>query len=315
MSLKRILLFILPLALVVGVVLYYPVTKTSAISIPLPVERAVHLLADPTYIKKWYQPFTDANTDTSHQSDKQWQLTNGDLQLSLRNKNTISATLLLTEKNQEAAFFYHTTLDSNYIDQTKVTMTYKKNWLGNFNGRNKLIDLAETSLQSLATYASNTVRLYGLEIRHKDVTDSAYLFTQKTTSWAEVKTTVQSLYKDLVNFADANKIDKNGAKIINIKILSGDSIRVSAGLAIQQYINLPLNGKITYRTMPYGKKLLEAPFKGRYADLPQAFQSLDQYARDHKLTNMAIAYGKFSDDRTDYEQGDIIDMMVYYPVD
>ncbi len=313
MLLKRTLFIGLPLVLIVLVALYYPVTETSEVSLPVPIERAIRLLTEPGHIKKWYPPFTAADTDTSRQAEKQWILKNGTLQLSLKSATTISATLFLSNATQEAAFFYHTSLDSGYIDQTKVTMSCKKNWLGNFNGRNKLIDLATESLRSLETYAANTVRLYGLDIRHKEVTDSAYLFTQKTIPRGSVKPTVEALYAELDDFAAAKKIS-GGARIINIKPVGADSIRISVGLAIQQYLNLPLNGKITYRTMPFGKKLLEAPFKGRYAALPQAFHALEQYARDHRLTNMAIPYGKFATGRHDYEEGDIIDMMVYYPV-
>ncbi len=314
MSLKRTLFIGLPLVLIVLVALYYPVTETSEVSLPVPIERAIRLITEPGHIKKWYPPFTAADTDTSRQTEKQWILKNGALQLSLKDANTISATLFLSNATQEAAFFYHTSPDSGYVDQTKITMSCKKNRLGYFNGRNQLIGLAQESLRSLETYAGNTARLYGLDIRHIVVTDTAFLFTQATTTWGAVKPTVEALYTELDRFAAVRNAGTGGIRIINIKPLGSDSIRISVGLGIQQYLNLPLNGKIMYRSMPVGKRLLEASFKGRYVDLLKAFQGIDDYARDHRLTNVAIPYARFSTARYDYEEGDIIDMMVYYPV-
>lgn len=315
MPLKKILPFAGVLLVAIAGILLYPTSEVTTISIPLPIERALGMISEADNVTKWYRPFTEAGTIKNAAPGKPWTLQSGSYNLALVSFNTYMATLSLSGDEQKLAAVYRAAPDSNYIDQTKISLAYKKNYWGNFNGRNKLIALAEENLKSLEGFANNTLRLYGYDIRQKTITDSSYLFTQQQTSVSNLSLTVQSLYKQLAAFAEAKNVAADGPKIVNIRPVSKDSVVVSVGLSIPQYLYTAPGAAISYRTMPFGKKLLETTFKGRYTDLPNAFQALDQYARDHRLTNMAIPYGRFPDAKTDYANGDIIDMLVYFPVD
>lgn len=315
MPAKKLILTASIMVLAMITVLLFPRDESISVSIPLPIERTVEQLSKSTQVKNWFKPFGTVDNDSLAAMGNKWKMNAGNQQLELLSANSFSVILGLTSEMAKANLFYRIGMDSNYSDQSKVTLSYKKNLWGNFNGRNKLLQQAADNLRSLEAFTSNNIRFYGLDIRHKQVTDSAYLYMQNTVKNGQLKKAINELYGELEAFAVNRKLIRSGSRIINILPQKNDSVRISVGISISTYLHLPTDSKITYRTMPYGKKLLEAPFKGRYADLPKAFRSLEQYGRDHQLTTMAIPYGKYLDDRLDNEEGDIIDMLVYYPVD
>ncbi len=297
------------------IALFYPRKHTVSVMVPLPIERTIAQFTQPDRVKKWFKPFEEADTTGLKKMGAKWVLQSGNQSLQVAAASSFSVALLLSDGNRSLPLIYQVQMDSGYTDQSRVVFRYKSNVFGNFNGRNQLIEQAVENLHGLESFTSNTLRFYGLDIRRKLVTDSAYLFTQKTVARNQVGQTAASLIQNLRGYALQKKLEITGTAIVNINNLSADSVRVSTGLSTSTYFRAALTDPITYRTMPFGKRLLEAPFKGKYSDLPAAFRALELYARDHLLTNMAIPYGKYGSDQVTYSDHDLIDMLVYFPVD
>ncbi|GAO45050.1 hypothetical protein [Flavihumibacter petaseus] len=314
---KKILITV-SAALIAAVLLtlFIPVKKQYTARIPLPIERTVAQLAAVENVQKWFTPFTQSNPGSgSGKASGQWELTSGDYSLKIAGANSFYVALSFSNKSQTAMLNFQVNPDSGYMDMSRITLTVKRNIWGAISGRNELLETAIANLSALETYTGNNRRLYGLDIKHELVKDSAYLYTKRTIGQTGLGQTASTLCRQLTDFANKNHLEIAGSPIINIKQVGTDSTQVSAGLPIHTYIYLAPGNIIQYRQMPFGKKLLEAPFKGGYRDLPAAFDKLKSYADDHRLTIMAIPYAKYTGEQIDFADGDLIDFTVYFPVD
>jgi effector-binding domain-containing protein len=297
-------------------VFFYPRKEFRQIIVPLPIERTISQFTDPVRVQHWFKAIASNDSAAiTKEGNGRWVINADQHALRIITANSFSAVLELSEGQEKKRFVYTASVAPDNVDQTRITLNYRTNLFRKLTGEPSLINAGIESIQNLEAFTNSTKRFYGYEIRHTLVTDSAYLFTTKSVAKGSIQKAAVEVFDNLIAYARKNKIQFTGTKIINIFPLPGDSIRVSGGIAVTSYYVPAASDNISYKNMPYGKKLLEAPFKGSYSELPIAYSALLKYSQDNNLTSMAIPYGKFLTDNYSYSDNDIIDLMVYYPVD
>lgn len=171
-------------------------------------------------------------------------------------------------------------------------------------------------LIKLKEYFSSASNIYGLAIQKEKVKDSILITTIINTRLPPTTDTIYSLIDELKTFAKKRGANQRGLPMLNISqvntVDAGASYRTQVALPVDR--ELPVEGRIQYRWMFGGGKILAAEVKGGPATIANAFLQLENYVADHNLVAPAIPFQSLVTDRRAITDTNQWVTKVYWPV-
>ncbi len=262
---------------------------------------------------KWYIPFTPTDTAGITNKDDKQMVSSGDHGAELSNISMFSAVVNANHKNNKKAFTFSAITDSLDPSSSVISLTYRTTLFNKWFAKSVLEKNAEKSLENLKDFMTDTRRFYGFEIAVVPVEDTAFLFSRVTVPVAERKSATIKIYEKLIAYAESKKAGYNGTRIY-YTLRSGNEITIFASIGVTNEIEIPANSDIEYKRMPFGKNLLMANYQGPFGESGRAFKALEAFKADHSMTSMAIPFQKFMSDGYDFDDDQMVQLKVYYPV-
>ena len=310
---KRLLLF-----LVVGLLLFSAwfifirkVTIRKEVAVPYSLWRTGEQLNNTKAVARWYVPFF-SDPDIQHiDTGSRKALQAGPHTLYLENVSSFGALYRSSKEKSSASFLFTAVSDTTEVSASRIQLTYRSTLIRQWLGKTELEKAAEQSLQNLREYMTDTKRFYGYEIQEVKVEDTAFLFSRVTVPLAEKRQAMVRLFDKLIAFAQQQEAGYNGSRIF-YSMQSGNNITLFAGVGVTVAVNV--SGDIEYKRMPYGKNLLQTSYQGPFGQSGKAFEALELFKTDHKLSSMAIPYQKILSDGYDFADDQMVQLKIYYPV-
>lgn len=264
------------------------------------------------YIAKWYLPFANADSSRIKITGKE-KITCDYTALDIVKLEGLSSLFKITEKgtSKEVLFSLKGITETNQV----VTLSYKNTLWNKLFVKNSIINDAEKSLQHLKDYIEDTRTTYGYKIETTEVKDTTFLFTSKIVAKNDKKETLKKLYEILIHYANEKDAGYKGVRILYLIPMGKDSIGLSASIGITKHTEqMPLDGNITLRRMPYKRNLIVADYEGRFGNIDNLFAAMERYRTDNNLTSMAIPFVKFEMDSIDFDDSEIIKAKGFFPI-
>jgi hypothetical protein len=167
-------------------------------------------------------------------------------------------------------------------------------------------------LQSIKSYHSNTLNLYGYDIQKKSVVDSTLISTSKEIKGYPSTAVIYSLIDELKNYIQQQAANETGYPMLNI--FTKDSITYLVKVAIPVDKKLPSSGNISYRWMLGGGNILITEVKGDNQEIQKAYTQIQQYISDYKRVAPAIPFESLVTDRRKQPDSSQWITKIYYPV-
>lgn len=308
--------FLIAVAIVLaGSILYatlVPGVYQKEIVIHAPLLRLYKQISVISNFAKWHPVFagTDSATITIAGNDK---LIAEQASLQIVKLTERSCLLRMNEKKETKDVLYSITEDS--VGRNRVTILYRTTLWKKLTGSDHIIQTAEKSLASLKKYTEDTRSVYGYSISLTQVTDTAFLFISEVVAKKEKKESIKKIYKRLRDYAAAKDAGYTGTNIFYITAAGKDSVRLYQSIGVSKNtMQLPLYGPVTIKRMPYKKNLVEAGYKGKFGDIPEVFNAMEQFSIDAKMISMAIPFIKFAEGEDDFDDEKIITAEAFFPV-
>ena len=264
------------------------------------------------YIANWYIPFADADSSRVKITGKE-KITRDNAALNIIKLEGLSSLFKIIENGTSKEVLF--SLNGNTETSQVVRLSYKNTLWNKLFVKNSIINDAEKSLQHLKDYIEDTKTAYGYKIEITEVTDTTFLFTSKVVANNEKKETLKKLYETLIHYANEKDAGYKGVRILYLIPMGKDSIRLSASIGITKHTEqMPLDGDISLRRMPYKRNLIVAGYEGRFGKIDNLFAAMEQYRTDNNLTSMAIPFVKFEMDSIAFDDSEIIKAKGYFPV-
>jgi effector-binding domain-containing protein len=314
-KLTTLSIVILLLAVIVFYVGFVPKTYEHTISLPYSMSKTGEQLNNPTNLVKWYLPF--AGNDSLQQSGKNGsnvELTSGDYTLRVAEPSSIGSVLEAGYNGKRKQFLFNTSSDSGDLDVCDVKLVYKSTLFSHWTDKGGLEKNARQSLENLKNYMEDTRRFYGFEIEQTTVADTAFIFLSTTVPLSEKRVATKKLFEELIAYAEQKNGGYNGTRIFYSVPYGKDQTMLFASIGVSNMIVTPAGSPIQYKRMPFGKNLIAANYQGPYRDIKKAYEALENFKADHKLSSMAIPYQKFISEGYDFADDQVVQMKVYYPI-
>lgn len=227
------------------------------------------------------------------------------LLLNVSNKNlNILTDLTFIPENTES-----TTISFNGIIPTSYNPVKR---IQRFFTANKIKKGIPQLLQSIKSYHSTTLNLYGYDIQKKLVADSTLLSTAKEVKGYPSTAIVYSLIDELKNYIQKQEAAETGYPMLNI--FTKDSITYLVKVAIPVNKKLPSSGNISYRWMLGGGNILITEVKGDNKEIQKAYTQIQHYISDYKRIAPAIPFESLVTDRRKQPDSSQWVTKIYYPV-
>lgn len=261
----------------------------------------------------WFAPFTINDSSGISKEPKKHRVTTGDYTAEIADITMYSAVITATHKGEKKAFSFTALADSSEASASSVALTYYTTLFHKWFAKSALEKNAEKSLGNLMDYMTDTRRFYGFEIQQVPVEDTSFLFTRQVVPVVERKEATKKIYEKLLAYAKEKNAGYNGTRIY-YTLRSGNEITIFASIGVSNMVETKADDEIQYKRMPYGKKLLMTSYQGPFNQSYRAFKALEAFKDDHTLTSMAIPFQKFMSDGYDFEDDEVVQLKIYYPV-
>jgi hypothetical protein len=301
--------------LVTGFILYATlVTKVyhKEITIKVPLLKLHNQISFINAIAKWYVPFSSSDISTIKIIDNDKIITPSTT-LTIIKLSGMSSLFKISENGNTNEVLFNINDDTS--TNRTVRLSYENTLWNKVFGNNSIINNAEKSLDGLKDYIEDTKITYGYKIALTEVTDTTFLFTSKMVANNNKKGALKNLYELLIQYTKEKNAGYNNTRILYLIPAGNDSIHLYAGIGITKNIeNMPLEGSITLRRMPYKRNLIVADYKDSFSKIDKVFTAMEQYRTDNSLTSMAIPFIKFATEGIEFDDNQIIEGKGYFPV-
>ena len=280
----------------------------------LPVTTATEQFSKPENLNKWFVPFNSSEKSEDNRIDTEAKtITSGNYQLKVFNQSLYSSILNFSKGKKNREFLFSAIPDTSSIGGTNIIMVYKNSYFNEWFAKDELVKKALNSFADLKEYIDDTKRMYGYEIKPVKVTDTLFLFKRITVPLVDKSKSVKEVFESLISYAAKYKLNYNGNRIFYSQ-KNGESITLFASIGIANDITIPESEEFEIKRMPYDKKLLEATFQGKYSEVSAVLDALKKFIDDNNLSTMGIPFEKFISDGVDFNDDQIVQMKVYYPI-
>ena len=180
--------------------------------------------------------------------------------------------------------------------------------------KNPLIEESRKNLDAFAAYMKDPIKVYGYNIHEVTVTDTSFLFSSRTVPTAKFANESKMLFDLLISEASKRNAGYNGVRIFNWQDNGDGTLSLFAGIGIMKRVNTFDGDVVSYKIMPYQKKLLVADFEGPYKDVMKVYAAMEEYKEDSKRVSMAIPFHKYLSDGYGFADTQIVKMRISFPV-
>ncbi len=282
------------------------------IAVPYNLGRTGEQINLASNLVKWYIPFTALGK--SYSDKKNQLLQYEDQTLQIKDRSSVSATLVSKNKNQSKKFAIWATPDSGGTESTVVYLSYLTSNFNHLFNRSALEINAEKSLDNLKSFMEDSRQFYGYQIETSTVEDTSFLFLSTTVPATEKRAATKKLFEKLIAYSEKINAGYNGTRIFYASAFGRDQIMLFASIGISKHIELKPDDEFKNKRMPPGKNLLVAMYQGPYAEVSKAYAALEEFKTDHKLSSMAIPYQKIISDGYDFADDQVVQLKIYYPI-
>jgi len=302
------------IALAAGFVLYallFSNVYRKEITIQFPVSRVQKEIFSIKSIAKWYMPFASADTTTIKITGNN-QLSSNTDSLTITSLTGLSARYLVSENGQSKEIALDIVADT--ASHSKVILSFTSTLWNKLTGSNTIIANAEKSLLHLKDYFEDTKKMYGYEMKVIELTDTTFLFTSKVVVNSAKKAALKSTYESLLQYAQEKNMNFTGTKIFYTSAFGDDSTHLFLGVGISNTTNALFTGDYTLKKMPYKGHLLSAFYQGSFGNVNKVLEAMERFKADNEMTTMAIPFVKLLTENVDFDDNQVIQARVYYPV-
>ncbi|MGQ0740508.1 MAG: hypothetical protein ACT4OJ_15770 [Bacteroidota bacterium] len=286
---------------------------TKTISVPYTMFKSGEQLNNSKNLEKWYAPFAINETSDISKDSKGQRIISGEYSAEISDITMFSSVINAGYKGKKKAFSFTALADSSEAAASSVTLAYNTTVFRKWFAKPVLEKNAEKSLENLRDYMTDTRRFYGFEIQQVPVEDTLFLFSRSAVPVAQRREATKKIFEQLIAYAENKGAGYNGNRIY-YTLKSGDEITIFASIGVSNMTETSPNDVIQYKRMPYGKKLLMTSYQGPFNQSDRAFKALEAFKADHTLTSMAIPFQKFMSDGYDFEDDQVVQLKIYYPV-
>lgn len=308
-----LLLTIIILILFAGFIFLYPVSIQKKVVVPYDMYKAAEQLNNRDNLIKWYLPFAGAAEADISKPAKTQTVISGDYSAEIGNITMYSSTIKAGYKNNTKIFSLTTVSDSVKLLSSSITLSYKTTLFTKWFKKSVLEKNAEQSLENLGDFMTDTKRFYGFDIQRVLVEDTSFLFSREVVPLKDKQAATKRIFEKLITFAEKNNAGYNGNRIF-YSLTSGDQVTLFASIGVTKTIETEAGGDIQYKMMPVGKNLIVTSYQGPFGDVKKAFDALEEFKKDQRLSSMAIPYMKFISDGYDFSDDQLVQLKIYYPI-
>jgi len=309
--------FLIPFAIVALVAIIFLLifkknSVTYSVEVPFTVIKAADHLRDPHKIRQWMQPFASEKGDKLLISPQQLILGNDTLQILQQG----FIDMWLRRSNGKDSLVYSINADA-LVDKpniTRFTLTYNTTPWKKLTQKNPLVEETMKNMDALAAYMKDPVKVYGYNIREVTVTDTSFLFSSRSVPSAKFANETKLLFDMLIAEAKKRDAGYNGVRIFNWLDNGDGTTSLFAGIGVTKRIETSDGDVVSYKMMPYQKKLLVADFEGPYKDVMKVYAAMEEYKEDNKRVSMAIPFHKYLSDGYGFADTQVVKMRVSFPV-
>ncbi len=292
---------------------FYPVQIGKKIEVPYFMFKSGEQINSIVNIAKWYIPFSVTETSGVTIDKKNHTITSGDHLAELSGITPFSSVIKTKYKGKQQSFSFTALTDPADAASSEITLSYTSSLFRKWFTKNSLERNAEKSLENLKDYMTDTRRFYGFEIERTTVEDTALLFIRKVCPVTERNAVTKKIFETLIAYANEKKAGYNGTRLYYTS-KTGNELTIFASIGITNVVETPESGEIQFKRMPFGKNLIVTGYQGPFMQSEKAFQALEAFKKDHNLLGMAIPFQKFMSDGYDFDDNQVVQLKVYYPV-
>lgn len=294
---RLLLLIVLPLlGLVAAFIGFRNKTFREQVQINYPLLKTGEQLRSAEQVKRWYLTASGEN-DT----------------LSVSEQTPFSARIIARNKGNEKAFRFSIDGDTLNAQLSYVTLSYEQTLFQHWFSKEPLVQDARKSLQNLKAYMEDSKRFYGYDIQLVKVEDTSFLFKSVTVPLEMKREATRKLFDELIAYANTTDAGYNGIRIF-YSLKGEKDIKLFVSIGVTKAIEPDAASGIEYKKMPLGKNLLVANYQGSLSEVYKAYQAIDRFKSDHNFTSMAIPFQKILSDGYDFDENQLVQLKVCYPV-
>ena len=305
-------LAIIGAAIIIFLLVFKKTVETYSVEVPFALIKAVDHFRDPHKMSKWMQPFASVKEDKLVINPQEIILGKDTLQI-LQNG---FIDLRFRRSDGKDTFGYSIDADAevNQPNITRFTLSYNTTPWKKLTEKNPLVQESFRNLDAFAAYMKDPVKVYGYNIREVLVTDTSFLFSSRTVPSSKFASESKALFDMLIAEAKKRDAGYNGVRIFNWQDVGDGTTSLFAGIGVTKRINTNDSDVITYKMMPYQKKLLVADFEGPYKDVMKVYAAMEEYKEDNKRVSMAIPFHKYLSDGYGFADTQVVKMRISFPV-
>ncbi len=254
---KRPLVF---LSMIAVVVLFFLIFKKNteiyAVDVPFTVIKAADHFRDPHKISLWMKPFSDQSKLVINPQS----LIAGKDTLQILQQGFVDFKFRRSTGKDTLVYSIAAEPLDDKPNITRFILSYQTTPWKKLTERNPLVPEAFANMDSFSTYMKNPVRVYGYNIRETVVTDTSFLFSSRTVPSAKFSIESRLLFDMLISQAAKRDAGYNGVRIFNWNDNGDGTISLYGGIGVTKRIVTADGDVVSYKMMPYQKKLLVADF-------------------------------------------------------
>ncbi|KYP15558.1 GyrI-like domain-containing protein [Flavihumibacter sp. CACIAM 22H1] len=268
-----------------------PIQFSSTARVPYSLTRTMDQFRTADQLRKWFHPFVNADSSEIGvlEGEKTGLFMEGHgIALASQKPGQISMAVETDDVERRVNFTISADPDAkgHCLVEASVYRTIWKRWIDPDPIDEQIVE----SLKELETFTNDTQRFYGFVIKRETITDSCYLFMTKTIAPDEKAAATKELFNNLIQYLKTHPVDWSGRRIYYQQPTDSNRIHIFTGVVVSCMLENHPDLGIGQKTLPAGKQMLTAEFKGAYKDIDKAYKALDQYRKDYSLVSYMLPF-------------------------
>ncbi len=293
---KKILIAVFVVALLGAAATYIFIPSTlsvsSTVSILAPGVRLANVTADSKNWDGWWPEKTAASTEG-------YSLHNHQYSVSVNSYNIIETSISWGDSSLPARLLFASVETDSTLVEWSTSIQAGPNPISRlqnyFDAQSLQKDFA-LLLSALKTYAEKRENLYGMDIQKNIVTDTVLVAKKVMLDHEPGTEEIYAIVKELRDYIASEKATATDQPMVNIRKDAPTEYFLMVGLPTNRV--LPGKGAIELKRMPPGNIAI-GEITGGPETVKRAFEQMENFRSDFRLTSVAIPYAKLITDRTE----------------
>lgn len=302
-------LFILVLGAVAASLWLIPSKVDIAASVKLnaPLDRAAVFMSKQEKWKKWWPGDTESNRFVLN--NKQYVVVGNEayttqIEINAGDSTVLTSKVVAASEGLDASNFEWTLskpLSSNPFVKLKQYFTERTMLQSDIN----------SLFQSFKAFTEKQENLYGMKIEKTRVVDTVLVATRSTLDHYPTTEEIYSLVGKLRAYIKAENATETNFPMLNVSTTDNKAFNVMVGIPTSRL--LQGKGDIELKRMVLGN-ILYGEVKGNSAIVQEAFENMENYKYDYKLTSPAIPFALLVTDRSKEPDSNKWVTRIYSPI-